>query len=342
MPLPATHMHLLKRATEAFALQAGLTIELLDEDPDQQFICLKTPGATAKLVVRVLDGGALTVNTMLILYRRQHDPTPYVMVLPQVTAEKADELRKDDIQFIDTVGNGYINQPPLYLFVKGNKAQKILKAPSVNRLFKQTGLRVLFALLCNPGLENETYRTIATKTKVALGMVNWVVKDLQELGFMLEKGSGRRRQVQLLRKERLLERWITAYAEQLRPKLILGRYRGAEGWWRQAELNPDQALWGGEVAAAKLTEYLKPQVVTLYVDRDNPGVVIVPNRLKPDPEGEVELLGRFWQPDTVKPYGDTVHPLLVYADLIATGNQRNMETARIIYDEHLVRLVGEN
>ncbi len=342
MPLPATQMHLLKVATEAFALQSGITIELLHEDPDQQFICLETPGATAKLGVRVLDGGALTVTTMLILYRRQLDPKCYVTVLPQVTAEKADELRKDDIQFIDTAGNGYINQPPLYLFVKGNKDKKILKAPHVNRLFKQTGLRVLFALLCNPGLENETYRTIAAKTKVALGMVNWVVKDLRELGYLLEKGSGRRRQVQLLRKVHLLERWITAYAEQLRPKLILGRYRGAEGWWQEAELNPDQALWGGEVAAAKLTEYLKPHVVTLYVDRDNPGAVIVPNRLKPDPEGEVELLGRFWLPDTVKPYGDTVHPLLVYADLIATGNQRNMETARIIYDEHLVQLVGEN
>jgi hypothetical protein len=107
-------------------------------------------------------------------------------------------------------------------------------------------------------------------------------------------------------------------------------------------LKPEQAQWGGEVAAEKLTDYLKPQTITLYVDKDNPAAVIIPNRLKKDPEGDVELVGRFWQTDVVAPHGDTVHPILVYADLMATGNQRNIETARIIYDEHIVQLVGEN
>jgi hypothetical protein len=36
-----------------------------------------------------------------------------------------------------------------------------------------------------------------------------------------------------------------------------------------------------------------------------------------------------------------VHPLLVYADLMATGNQRNIETARMIYDQHIIQLVRE-
>ena len=36
----------------------------------------------------------------------------------------------------------------------------------------------------------------------------------------------------------------------------------------------------------------------------------------------------------------TVHPILVYADLIATGNQRNIETARILYDEHIAGRVN--
>ncbi len=342
MPLPKAQKVIFESAREAFTRQTGITIDLLNKGPEQQLVHLQATGATVELEVKVLAGGTLAVNAMLVLCRRLQDLRHYIMVLPQVTAEKADELRKDNIQFIDAAGNCYINQLPLYLFIKGNKVQGVTKAPSVNRLFKQTGLRVLFALLCNPGLENETYRTIAAQTKVALGMVNWVVKDLKEVGFLLENGSGRCRQVQLLRKEHLLERWITAYAEQLRPKLVIGRYRCADGWWQRVALNPDQALWGGEVAAAKLTEYLKPQVVTLYVDRDNTGEVIISNRLKPDPQGEVELLGRFWQPDTVKPYGDTVHPLLVYADLITTGNQRNIDTARIIYEEHLVQFIREN
>ncbi|MBW4054333.1 MAG: hypothetical protein HIU83_02815 [Proteobacteria bacterium] len=34
--------------------------------------------------------------------------------------------------------------------------------------------------------------------------------------------------------------------------------------------------------------------------------------------------------------------MLVYADLMATGNQRNIETARIQYDEHIVQLIRED
>ena len=32
-------------------------------------------------------------------------------------------------------------------------------------------------------------------------------------------------------------------------------------------------------------------------------------------------------------------PLLVYADLMATGNDRNIETARIIHDKFIRRLI---
>ncbi len=342
MPLTNAKKHILKTAMDAFERQTGITLELLKEGPEKKKLRLNTQGTTAELEVMVLEGGVLAVNGMLVLYRRLQDLERHIMVLQQVTADKADELRKDGIQFIDTAGNGYVNQPPIYLFVKGNKTPGVVKVAKVNRVFKQTGLRVLYALLCNPGLENETYRTIAAKTNVALGMVNWVFKDLNELGFLMEKGTGRTRQVWLIQKEKLLERWVTAYAEQLRPKLVLGHYRGTEGWWHNAQLKPEQALWGGETAAAKLTGYLKPQEITLYVDKENPAAVLIPNRLKKDPTGDVELVARFWQTETIAPQGDRVHPILVYADLMATGNQRNIETARMIYDQHIVQFIREN
>ncbi|MBC3833208.1 hypothetical protein H8K33_16990 [Undibacterium amnicola] len=36
-----------------------------------------------------------------------------------------------------------------------------------------------------------------------------------------------------------------------------------------------------------------------------------------------------------------VPPLLVYADLMATGDARCIETAKMIYDEHVARLLAE-
>jgi hypothetical protein len=341
--MPTTNpKHILKTALNAFMRQTGLVCDIVNEAPGKQFLLLKTAEATVRIELLVIEGGTIAVNATLALYRRQQDQTRCVMIIPQATADMAERLRDDDTQFMDTAGNCFINQPPLYLFIKGNKLQGVVKAPAVGRAFKQTGLRVLYALLCNPGLEDETYRAIATKIDVALGMVNWVLNELSELGYLVETGKGRARHIRLIGKEKLLERWITGYAEQLRPKLLMGRYRGTEGWWQKVILKPEKAQWGGEVAAGKLTDYLKPQTITIYVDKNNLEAVLIQNRLKKDPEGDVELLHRFWQPETIVPHVETVHPILVYADLMATGNQRNIETARILYDEHIVQLIRED
>ena len=299
------------------------------------------PGTLSTFSMRRSRAEQLVPETLLVLLRRLKRPEEFLLITRQVTAEVADRLRDNGIQFIDDAGNAFINRPPFYLFIKGNRNRDVARPPVIGRAFKQTGLRVLYALLCNPGMENETYRMIAGKADVALGMVNWTMRELRELGFLIEMRTGRIRNGRLTNKGKLLERWITAYAEQLRPKLFLGRYGGAEKWWENAELNPDQGLWGGEVAAARMTGYLKPEDVIIYVT-DDPAKMLAPFRLKKDPEGNVELYTRFWKPGTVAPHGDMVHPLLVYADLVATGNQRNLETARKIYDEHIIQLIRED
>ena len=58
--------------------------------------------------------------------------------------------------------------------------------------------------------------------------------------------------------------------------------------------------------------------------------------------GNVEILKRFWLPVEPWQYEDIVHPILVYADLLATGDERNIETARMVYERHIIRLVREN
>jgi len=55
-----------------------------------------------------------------------------------------------------------------------------------------------------------------------------------------------------------------------------------------------------------------------------------------------EILERFWKPVEMWRYEDLVHPILVYADLLATRNQRNVETAKMIYEQHIIRLSRED
>jgi hypothetical protein len=273
------------------------------------------------------------------LMHRDKLDRPLLLIANYINAQLADQLKQDGLEFIDTAGNVFINNPPLHIFIKGNRPPEFLKQPPLERVFKPAGLKMVFAFLCNPGLHNKTYREIAAATDVALGTVNWIMKDLVRLGFLFDMGKRGRRLVQ---KENLLHQWAYAYPQRLKPKQMLGRFRGETDWWRRKTLDPLTAQWGGEVAAEKLTQYLKPQLITIYTAPHALNQLLLENRLKKDIAGDTEILERFWNPVAKGEYNDLVHPILVYADLLTIGNQRDLETAKIIYEQHIVRFIRED
>ena len=259
-----------------------------------------------------------------------------LLVTWYVTPQMADRMKKLGIQFIDTAGNAYINEPPLFIFIKGNRPVDRYPIEQPMRAFQPMGLKVVFALLCNPGLENEPFRKIAKVANAALGTVNWVIKDLKNIGYLIDRGKQGRH---LIRKEGLLGRWVDMYPVRLRPKNIVGRYGAPDiEWWKNEELADLTAYWGGEIAAAKLTKYLKPLVITIYV-KGNPGRLILKHKIMKEPNGNIELLKAFWDFEYEWEFPNLVHPILIYADLLATGDARNIETAEIIYDKELARFI---
>lgn len=262
-----------------------------------------------------------------------------LLVTRYLTPQVTDLLKEMDIPFIDTAGNAYINQPPLYVFIKGNKLAVEPRPEPIQRAFRPAGLRTLFALLCNPGMENEPFRKIAKAADVALGTVNRVMKELAKMGYLIDLGKGGRR---LVRKDNLLKRWITAYPETLRPKLIKDRYKTIKNyWWEDIDIRDFDAYWGGEVAAAYLTDYLRPDTVTIYTKQPI-GKLVLKNRLTKDPDGNVEVLNAFWNFEHFYLDNKLVHPILVFADLMATGDTRNIETAGRIYDAEIDRYIRED
>jgi len=262
-----------------------------------------------------------------------------LLVTWYVTPQMADRMKKLGIQFIDTAGNAYINEPPLFIFIKGNRPIDRHPIERPTRAFQPTGLKVVFALLCNPGLENEPFRKIAKVANAALGTVNWVIKDLKNIGCLIDRGKRGRN---LIRKKGLLERWVAMYPAQLRPKNIVGRYGAPDiEWWKNEELADLTAYWGGEIAAAKLTKYLKPLIITIYV-KGNPGRLLLKHKIMKEPNGNIEILKAFWDFEYEWEFPNLVHPILIYADLLATGDARNIETAEIIYDKELARFIREN
>ena len=343
MELHATETEILQTAIAAFRKATGVPVHLQRRQRQRH-----GRRADAELRFAFPEGErrfdaevkpALLLQTLgQAIEQMKRLPGKALLVTRYVNPNMAERLKQVDIPFLDTLGNAYLNAPPIFIYMKGRTPQRFPRERPT-RAFAPAGLRVVFALLCRQELAGAPFRTIAQTAHVALGTVAWVVDDLVRLGHLLEMGKRRRR---LIHKQQLLERWVAAFPNQLRPKLLLGHYAAPDpNWWEQTRVGDFRAYWGAEIAGARLTGYLKPELVTVYI-RDLPGKFLAANRLRTDPRGNVEILKPFWDTKCDWTDAEITHPLLVYADLLATGDPRNIETARRIYDEQLARLVRED
>jgi len=360
-PIPATDQKLLDDVLTRLR-GLGVAGEIVERQPatgrahdrPDTLVHLKRGTEDALFTVEV-KRGLRPANVGAAIFQLQKHGDAAMLMADYITPQLAIQLKANNIAFADAAGNAYIEQPNWLIWVKGEKPTEGAYAlEQKGRAFQASGLRVLFALLCNPKLINENYRTIAAQAGVAHGTVGWVMAELPNLGFLAEIAGKRR----LLQPERLLQQWVEAYARKLRPKLLVGRYqrddvappiarhgndlnRGFEhgiggrretphqaNWQATLDLLKYEAVWGGETAAAKMTNMLRPEITTLYVRKRDPALIHAA-RLKPNPTGNVELVTRFWEFENDPP--DLVPTILVYADLLATGDGRCIEVANELY-----------
>ncbi|MGA2881843.1 MAG: type IV toxin-antitoxin system AbiEi family antitoxin [Bryobacteraceae bacterium] len=254
---------------------------------------------------------------------------PTLLVAPYITREVAERCRQLHLPFIDTAGNAYLEGTGLLVYVAGNTKPIELRQDHF-RAMNPAGLQIAFALACRPALVQTNYREIAARAGVALGTVGPVMKDLEARGYLrFQKEPDRK----LLDPERMVEEWVTHYPVTLRPKLNPRRFRADNERLQQADLMQQNAYWGGEAAAEKLTRYLKPVQFTIYA-REPIAKLIAAGRMRADPTGNVEILDAFWNFEP-EDFPDVVPPLLAYADLLATHDGRDAEAARMIYEQRI-------
>jgi len=345
--LPVNQQEVLEKAINAIYREAGVRLEIIElEKKDQQFgidAILGIEGYEPLQFAAEIKQWAQHINFGAVVTQIKRLPMRGILVADYVNPNMAERLKKEDIQFIDTAGNAYIKALPLYIFVKGNRQPhvEIQKKEEKTRAFAQTGLKVVYAFLCNPELVNAPYRQIAETADVALGTVGWVVYDLKEAGFIIDRGDKRNRR--LVQYEKLLNRWVETFPERLLPKLLIGEYKTDNPhWWKEFNIKKYNAYWGGEIAGAKYTKYLKPEIATVYLPEGITNKFIAEARLyKAEHKGtRIKIYKPFWQKE--ENYNGLVHPVLAYADLIATGDARNIETARMIYEQYLTQYIREN
>ncbi len=259
---------------------------------------------------------------------------PYILVAHRLFPKIKEALRQLGIAYLEGNGNIYIKDENIWLWIDANKPLKVSAAKG-NRAFTKTGLKVLFHLLLDKALINAPQREIARRAGVALGNIPQVIEGLLETGHLVRLDKNN---YAFTDRKALLERWMTGYADTLKPSLALGRYRWAEQGqteaedWKQLPLDYEQAQWGGEAAGELLTQYLRAEELTLYTSESRKALM-TKYRLLPDEQGAIQVFRRFWE--AVGNAQPTAPPLLVYADLMNTQDKRCQETAEIIFKEYV-------
>jgi hypothetical protein len=330
----------LERLENAVAVKTALkdVARGIDGRDAHGLLTISRKGKKARYLVDVRRGVTKTTLGGIAMRLKAYSGNPPILLAADYIApEQAATLHELRIPFIDAHGNAFVETDWLYVRIQGMKtrAAPVEKAAGAD-LFGWAGVKVTFALLCAETLRTATYRDIADATGVALGTVAGVMQGLKRAGYLRHAPGGA---IRLRNARELANRWVTAYAEKLRAKQLIGRYETDERMDVET-IRTCNALIGGETAAQHMQRYLKPGIETVYVEGE-PKDILLRLRLKKNPKGNVELRRIFWHFEYPEHAQGVTPPLLTYADLLAVADPRTLEAAGKMYHETLDRYLRE-
>ncbi|MGM3308805.1 type IV toxin-antitoxin system AbiEi family antitoxin [Anabaena sp. WFMT] len=315
-----------------------------------------------------LDTVDSNINYIHHLKEKLSNDQRTLLITDSLSDAVLDSLLENNIEFIDTTGNIYLNNSSLYILVRSSSTQskKFLSAPKITT----STLKVAYALLQDPsilqyhnfdydleqivnvpGIDYTDYtivkhsilKIIANAASVDYETVKCSLETLYQLNYLQRQRSGTYR---IENYTKLLERWEMGYIENLRPELLIGTFSPRENIDFKdisdrilAIAQNQKIIIGGELGAAIFTGYLKPISMTIHIpEEENYRVITTMLRLKPDPKGNIIIFKQFGnknQPQypSSKPVAD---PLLIHAELSLYPDERLKETAKRLYEKCII------
>lgn len=269
-------------------------------------------------------------NQLLAWFSQIDSREPILLLARHVPRPVAEHLIDAHVNFADDAGNVHLTLGDRYNWTAiGRPAPQ---PASERRPNSPAQLQLLFQFATHPDSANWPVRGLELAAGISKSKAAQARRQLLADGFLTYKGK----EYQLGPKDTLAERLTSGYAQVLRPKLVIGRFRFAE---KSPELfltrlknnvppNVRYALTGG-YAASHLQRYYRGSEVSLFIEpvhRRTPQEL----RLLPDRDGPVTLLRAF---------GEVVYwreldgqmvasPWLIYAELLASNDPRALEAAR--------------
>lgn len=253
---------------------------------------------------------------------------PWIVIAKFISKSASKYLAENGINYIDVAGNCNIKYDDILLIVEGKRKEKE-KVAKPKAFRGSAGLKLIYQLLLNPDNVNSTYRELSEMAGISLGSVGDIINELIGKNFILQTDKKK----VLKNLTELLDKWIWSYHEVLRPKLIIARMNFTpRNDWQNAISGFDDTLWGGESAAAIITKQIKPQIYTVYTKMPSKDIA-AQLKLLPTGDENFEILEPFFKIEQAD--NKCVAPLLVYADLMNSSSDRNIEIAKTIRENEL-------
>jgi hypothetical protein len=259
-----------------------------------------------------------------------------ILFAPAIGRDLGDVFEQNRVNFIDSAGNCFLRIGDNFVArVQGRTHEK---TPVNERALRAPGYRALLSLLVRPGLLDAASRTIAAAADVAPQTANDVRRRLVADGLVLETRAGFRWTPG--RRKDAVAMWIAGFGTTLSPTLAIGRFRSQDRTSADLEARFEPILdaacewrYGGGAAANRFTHHYRGDRTILYT-HGAPADLWSKLRLVRDASGPI-LLARAPGPASFDgPDPRCVHPLLVYADLLAEGHERAREAAAQVRDTY--------
>ena len=256
----------------------------------------------------------------------------WILLAPYVGAGIGEYLRENGMNYLDVAGNCFLAiDEEHFAMIEGKRPER--RGPA-ERGVRAAGYQVLFAILAKPDLLNAPIRVLADEAGVGKTAAAEMLTRLQAEGLIGADRKGRR----LLQPQFVLDRWLAGYTAVVRPRLLVGRFKTNDADPAALEQRIGTALgdkvawaWGGGAAAMRLTRHYRGEETILHLGEP---LLQIGRALKaiPSGDGPLTVLG---VPGRIAFEGmapRTVHPLLVYTELLAAGHERAREAAEEVWN----------
>ncbi|MDD3625901.1 MAG: type IV toxin-antitoxin system AbiEi family antitoxin [bacterium] len=285
-------------------------------------------------------------KNLSILYLEKDKIKKNILIISEnIPLNITEILKENNINYIDITGNIYLNIPPIYIFINDKRKSKKItrKLPSV---FYTTGLKLIFSFLNIPESVNFPFRKLSQNLNISIASISNIMQNLITMGYIIDYDSTRK---MLIKQDDLYRKWVDAYFDKLRPKLIRGKYSIIDHKNFHENLNQEEydVFYSGEYGAERLDFDIKAGNFVFYSDEKLENL-IRKYKLVKDENGNIEILKTFWNEkfftentsrnlfkQDFLSLNHNAPLLLIYADLLNSNNERALKISKELYEKHI-------